>query len=193
MFRMDERQVGQNIRALRVGQGLSLTAVAAKAGLSKGTLSKIETAQISPPISTLLPVAKALGVHLSRFFSEPEASRSWVVTRKGRAPLISPRGEECGYVYRALAVDMPGKDIAPFLLTVRPADKSVVFRHDGQEFIYMLSGRMRMTLGDVEVVLSEGDALYFDPSQEHVCKALDRRAAQFLCVFTQPPCAGSPS
>ncbi len=137
---MDERIVGQNIRALRESRGLSLTLAAAKAGMSKGTLSKIETARISPPISTLLAVANALGVHLSRFFIEPGERPPWVLTRKGEAPRMSPRGPECGYAYRALALNMPDKDVEPFLLTVRPTDRPVVFQHGGQEFIYMLSG-----------------------------------------------------
>ena len=155
--------------------------------MSKGALSKIETAQISPPISTLLAVAKALDVHLSRFFTEPEKRSPWVVTRKGKAPRISPRGDECGYAYRALALDMPDKDVEPFLLTVRPTDKPVVFKHGGQEFIYMLSGKMRMAIGEDDVILSEGDALYFDPSLPHSCHALDRKSAHFLCCFTQHP------
>lgn len=184
---MDERIVGQNIRSLREERRLSLTTAAAKAGISKGTLSKIETARISPPISTLLSVANALGVHLSRFFIEPEERPPWVVTRKGEAPHISPRGAECGYAYRALALNMPNKDVEPFLLTVRPTDRPVVFQHGGQEFIYMLSGRMRMMIGDDEVVLGEGDALYFDPSHPHSCRALDRKSARFLCCFTQHP------
>lgn len=184
---MNEQIVGRNIRSLRESLGLSLTAVAAKAEMSKGTLSKIETAQISPPISTLLAVAKALDVHLSRFFIEPEERPPWVVTRKGEAPRISPRGAECGYAYRALALNMPDKDVEPFLLTVRPTDRPVVFQHGGQEFIYMLSGRMRMMIGDDEVVLGEGDALYFDPSRTHSCRALDRKSAHFLCCFTQHP------
>lgn len=184
---MDERIVGQNIRALRESRGLSLTLAAAKAGMSKGTLSKIETARISPPISTLLAVANALGVHLSRFFIEPGERPPWVVTRRGEAPRMSPRGPECGYAYRALALNMPDKDVEPFLLTVRPTDRPVVFQHGGQEFIYMLSGRMRMTIGEGEVILGEGDALYFDPSHAHSCHALDRRSAHFLCCFTQHP------
>ena len=182
---MDERAIGQNIRALRETKGLSLTEAAARAGLSKGALSKIETAQISSPISTLLAIAGALDVHLSQFFIEPAEKPSYVVTRSGRAPVISRGGSQYGYSYQALAMDMPDKLAEPFLLTVRPGDKRGVFKHKGQEFIYMLAGRMRMRLGAHEVVLEPGDSLYFDPTQEHTCEALDRKAAQFLCCFFQ--------
>lgn len=182
---MDEQAIGKNIRALRESKGLSLTEAAARAGLSKGALSKIETAQISSPIATLLAIAGALDVHLSRFFIEPEQKPTHVVTRKGKAPVISRGGSQYGYSYQALALNMPDKLAEPFLLTVRPGDKRGIFKHKGQEFIYMLSGRMRMRLGDEEVVLETGDALYFDPTLEHSCEALDRKAAQFLCCFLQ--------
>jgi len=183
---VDERTIGQNIRRLRGGKGLSLTEAAARAGLSKSALSKIEIAQISSPISTLLAIAGALDVHLSEFFVEPQARPAFVVTRHGQAPEISRGGSQYGYSYRALAMNMPGKIGEPFLLTVRPGDKRGIFKHKGQEFIYLLSGRMRMRLGDDEVTLEPGDALYFDPTREHSCEALDRQAAHFLCVFLQP-------
>lgn len=187
MFPVDEQTIGKNIRALREGKGLSLTEAAARAGLSKSALSKVETAQISSPISTLLAIAGALDVHLSRFFQEATQKPTHVVTRKGKAPVISRGGSQYGYAYQALALAMPDKLMEPFLLTVRPGDKRGVFKHKGQEFIYMLSGRMRMRLGGEAVVLEPGDALYFDPTLEHSCEALDRKAAQFLCCFLQNP------
>lgn len=184
---MNEQTIGHTIRALRTARGLSLTEVARRAGLSKGALSKVETAQISSPISTLLAIAGALDVHLSRFFIEPEERPPYVVTRRGKAPVLSRGGSQYGYSYQALALNMPDKIAEPFLLTVKPGDKRGVFKHEGQEFIYMLSGRMRMRLGEDEVVLASGDALYFDPTLEHTCEALDRRVARFLCCFFQQP------
>lgn len=184
---MDEQTIGKNIRSLRESKGLSLTEAAARAGLSKSALSKVETAQISSPISTLLAIAGALDVHLRRFFQEVAQKPTHVVTRKGKAPVISRGGSQYGYAYQALALPMPDKLMEPFLLTVRPGDRRGVFKHKGQEFIYMLSGRMRMRLGEEVVVLEAGDALYFDPTMEHTCEALDRKAAQFLCCFLQNP------
>lgn len=184
---MDEQGIGRNIRALREAKGLSLTEAAARAGLSKSALSKVETAQISSPISTLLAIASALDVHLSRFFEEVQERPVYVVTRKGEAPVISRGGSQYGYSYQALGLHMPDRLMEPFLITVRPGDKRGVFKHKGQEFIYMLSGRMRMRIGEETVLLEPGDALYFDPTLEHTCEALDRKAVQFLCCFLQHP------
>lgn len=184
---MDEQTIGRAIRALREAKGLSLTEAAARAGLSKGALSKVETARISSPISTLLAIADALEVHLSRFFEEREERPSFVVTRAGEAPVISRGGSQYGYSYQALALAMPDRLMDPFLLTVRPGDRRGTFRHKGQEFIHMLTGRMRMRIGVETVILEAGDSLYFDPALEHSCEALDRKAARFLCCFLQPP------
>lgn len=182
---MDERQIGLNIRSLREGRGLSLTEAAKRAGLSKSTLSKIETAKVSSPISTLLTIAGMLQVHLSRFFAESDNAPDYVVTRRGKAPVISCGGTQYGYSYQALALEMPEKLAEPFLLTVRPGDKRGIFQHEGQEFIHILSGRMRMNVGTDKVVLESGDSLYFDPRQAHSCEAMDRKAVRFLCIFIQ--------
>lgn len=182
---MDEQTIGENIRALREEKGLSLTEAAKRAGLSKSNLSKIETAQISSPIATLLSIAGALNVHLSRFFVERTKPPAYVVTKKGHGPVLTRGGSEFGYSYEALALDMPDKLAEPFLLTVRPGDKRGVFKHKGQEFIYVLSGRLRMRIGEDSVTLEAGDSLYFDPQNEHTCEALDRKAVRFLCLFLQ--------
>lgn len=186
MFPVNERIIGETIRQIRKARGLSLTAAAKAAGVTKSALSKIETAQVSAPISTLIGIARALDVHLSRFFAEPEKAPKHVIMRKGKAPVISRGGSEYGYAYQALAMEMPEKMADPFLLTIRPGDKPGSFRHGGEEFLYMLSGRMEMTLGRQRFELSAGDSIYFDPNQTHTCTALDGKPVRMLCVFIQP-------
>jgi len=181
---VDEKQVGRNIRMLRESRGLSLTATALRAGMSKSNLSKIETAQVSSSIATLLTIAKALDVHMGRFFVESEVMPTHVLMRNGKAPLISRGGSVYGYSYEALALEMPEKLAEPFILTIRPSDKRGVFRHEGQEFNYILSGRVRITVGEESFVLEVGDSLYFDPRLPHSFEALDRKLVRLLLVFT---------
>src|SRR5271156_6091430 len=82
--RMDERMVGENIRAIRLASKVSLTEVAKRAGMTKSTLSKIENGQTSSPISTLVAVASAMGVHLAEFFRESVGASRFILTRKGK-------------------------------------------------------------------------------------------------------------
>ena len=80
-----ESQIGKNIKALRLSRKLTLETLAGKAGLTKGYLSKVENSKKSPPVSTLIVIAKALGVTLSRIFGEEStAIRCSVVKKEDR-------------------------------------------------------------------------------------------------------------
>lgn len=182
---MDERMVGENIRAIRLASKVSLTEVAKRAGMTKSSLSKIENGQTSSPISTLVAVAAAMGVHLSDFFRKDEGSPRFVLTRKGKGKTIVRDGTRLGYSYEALAVNFPKKPVEPFLLTISPGDKEGRFKHGGHEFIHMLSGDLEFTLGDEKFKMHPGDSLYFDPTQTHVLKPLHKKTARFLCCFIE--------
>jgi transcriptional regulator with XRE-family HTH domain len=182
---MDERIIGANIRQLRENAGLTLTTLAQRAELTKSTLSKIETGRVSSPISTLMRIATALKTPLAEFFAEPAGKPNWILTRKGQGRVITRDGTRFGYSYEALALDMPDKHVEPFLLTIKPGDPPVKFRHGGDEFMYMLSGRLEFHVGADAIRLGPGDSLYFDPNLEHFARVLGPRPAKFLCVFIQ--------
>jgi transcriptional regulator with XRE-family HTH domain len=182
---MDEGIIGNNIRTLRDRAGLTVTALALKSQMTKSTLSKIETGQISPPISTLLRIAEALDVTISEFFLEPEKSPLYVLTRKGQGRIITRDGSKLGYSYEGLALEMKKKIGEPFLLTIRPGDPPGQFQHGGQEFVYMLSGQMEFTVGGEALTLNPGDSLYFDPTHVHNTRVLGKSPAKFICVFMQ--------
>lgn len=187
MYRMNEQAIGANIRRLRSEAGQTLTAAARRAKLTKSTLSKIETGQVSPPISTLMRIADALGVPIGQFFVEPDGDPPFVMTRSNRGRTITRDGTRFGYSYQALALEMRDKLAEPFVLTIRPGDPVGKFRHGGQEFIYMLSGRLMFTVGKHQMTLGPGDSLYFDPTQEHTTRVVGKRPARFICVFIQDP------
>ncbi len=182
---MDEAAIGSNIRRIRERGGLTLTDAAGAAGLTKGTLSKIEQGQMSAPISTLIRIAGALSVPLVDFFAAEARRPAFTLTRKGQGRVVSRDGGRFGYAYESLAAEMPGKRVEPFLLTIQPGDPVGEFRHGGQEFIYVLEGRLAFSVGGDELSLGPGDALYFDPSHEHRTRVVGKRPARFLCVFIQ--------
>lgn len=182
---MNEQDVGQNIRAIRQAAKATLDEIAKRAGLTKSTLSKIETGQISSPISTLLAISSALGVHLSEFFREEQKPASHILTRKGKGRHIVRDGTRLGYAYEALAVDFPNKPMEPFLLTISPGDKDGVFQHKGHEFIHMLAGKILFTLGEEQFTIAAGDSLYFDSGIPHGLKLVGQTPARFLCCFIE--------
>jgi len=185
MYRMDEQTIGANIRRLRENAGLTLTALARQSDLTKSTLSKIETGQTSPPIGTLSRIAAALSLPLAEFFVEPQTDPPYVLTRKGKGKIISRDGSKFGYSYEALALDMRNKHVEPFVLTIRPGDPVGKFKHGGQEFIYMLSGRLAFTVGEDDLKLGPGDSIYFDPTLPHTTRVIGKTPVKFVCVFIQ--------
>ena len=180
---MEQQKIADRIRKLRRDAGLTLTEAAEKADLNKATLSKIETGQISPPIATLMRIAKILGVSITDFFVDDEPQPVYVLTRKNQGSLVRQEGSKFGYSYEALALEKLGKTAEPFLLTIEPTDPPGEFHHLGQELIYMLSGRMEFTIDDERLVLRPGDSLYFDSKHVHKTRILGKRPARFICVF----------
>jgi transcriptional regulator with XRE-family HTH domain len=182
---MNEKTIAANIRRLRERQGLTLSKTAELAGLTKSTLSKIETGLISPPISTVLRIGDALGIALAEFFSESHERPNYILTRRGKGDRITRDGSRFGYAYEALALKMSGKKAEPFVLTIKPSDPPGTFQHGGDEFIFVLSGKLEITLGGEEMVLDPGDSLYFNPRLKHVSRALGKKPVRFLDIFVQ--------
>jgi transcriptional regulator with XRE-family HTH domain len=182
---VDEHQIGGNIRILRQRATLTLTELARRAKITKSTLSKIETGQISSPVSTLLRIADALEAPMSEFFIEEKKDPPFVLTRKGQGRMIARDGSQWGYSYEALALGMKRRLCEPFLLTIRPGDPVGRFQHGGQEFIYMLSGRMEFTVDGTALRLGAGDALYLDPTHLHTTRVIGKQPVRFICIFMQ--------
>ena len=185
LCRMNEQNVGNNIRKFRTQAGFTLTSIAKKADLTKSTLSKIETGQTSPPVSTLIRIARAMNVPIADFFAEGDKEPEYVLTRKGQGQIVIQNGSQFGYSYEALALGKQHKYVEPFLLTINPDDPPGQFHHRGQEFIYMLSGVIDFTFSGEVFRLKAGDSFFFDSSCPHGTKIVGKKAARFLCVFIQ--------
>jgi transcriptional regulator with XRE-family HTH domain len=182
---MKQQHIADRIRKLRLEAGLTLSEAAEKAELNKSSLSKIETCQISPSISTLIRIAKVLGVSITDFFVDADPGPVYVLTKKDQGMVVSQDGSKFGYNYKGLALEKSEKTAEPFILTIAPTDPPGEFRHGGQEFIYMLSGKMEFTIDEEELLLSPGDSLYFDADHPHQTRILGKKPAKFLCIFIQ--------
>jgi len=189
---LKELGIGKKIRELRQKQGLTIQEVSERTGLSKGLISQIENEQVSPPISTLLKISNALNVELSYFFQEGKPEKKITVVRKNERIVSGRRGIKgninIGYTYELLAPEKIHKHMEPFIVTFEPKerDEVIMFNHDGEEFHYVLEGRVEM-ITDVEepIVLEEGDSLYFDSSIPHGFRGLDGKPAKTLVVVFQ--------
>ena len=185
MKELNEKTIGANVRKIRQQRGQTLVETAEKANLTKSTLSKIETGQISPPISTLIRIAKSIKVPVVEFFFDEHQHPPYVLTRKDEGQILTRDGSKFGYSYEALALEKSDKYVEPFVLTVSPDDPPGQFHHSGQEFIYMVSGCLEVTVCGESIKLSKGDSLYFDSNHVHKIQALGKYQARFVCVFVQ--------
>jgi len=177
-------QVAARIRDLRKIQGVEVDVLARELKLTPDQYRQFEDGAADIPVSVLYQLAQRLGVELSDLLTGEEPRlRTYTVTRSGRGVSVDRRRE---YKYQSLAHNFVHKKAEPFLVTVEPRpddEPEHVNSHPGQEFNYVLEGKLRVVLDKHEVVLQEGDALFFDSGVPHGMRALEGRAARFLAII----------
>ena len=159
--------------------GLTLEQLAAETGFTKGYLSKIENSKKVPPIGTLARIARALKTEITELLHDDArgSGRTFCVVRAGERRPVVRGGTAFGYDYVSLAYSRSHKKMEPFLFTFpSEIDKYVFFEHEGEEFIFILSGRVEWQAGSEKVILAPGDAVYFDARLPHRGRALDGEA-----------------
>ncbi|MYM54560.1 helix-turn-helix domain-containing protein [Thalassovita mangrovi] len=166
---LENYRIGPKIRALRSERGLGLAQLGDHTGLSAGMLSKIERGQVFPTLPTLLRIAMVFGVGLDHFFADGAARPVVEVVRaKDRLRLPDQMRGDPGYYFESLDFPVPARKLNAYLAQFpTKADPSQPHRHDGAEIVYVISGRLELSIhGGIEL-LEEGDSVYFDPSFEH--------------------------
>lgn len=169
------------LRAVRRQRGLTLEKLAERTGLTKSYLSKIERRRSTPSIAVAIRVARALDVDVAQLFSERSDAEKIVVDRA-----VDRAGN--GQRYRALAADLLGKSMSPFV--VRPArtaarDPHPV--HTGQELVFVHAGEIELTYGDRSVLLGTGDSAYFDASVPHRFRTVGSAPTEVVVVAAGEP------
>ena len=179
--------IGKKIRDLRKKSGFVLQDLSDRTGLSKPLLSQIEKEIVSPPVATLLKISRALNVNISHFFTNSDPEEKIVLVRSDESKVIDSRyfgREESGYYYEALAFKKSKKYMEPFLVEFkrRRLDELSYFSHEGEEFLYVLHGKLEFRTEERNYLLDPGDSLYFESSVPHAYRALGRANAKALTV-----------
>jgi transcriptional regulator with XRE-family HTH domain len=183
-----EASIGFEVRRLRKSMELTVSQLGLMAGISAGMLSKIENGSISPSLSTLNALARALNVSMSSLLAESEERRDCSFVKAGQGVRIERRGTKAGHLYDLLGHSLAGSiAVEPFLITLkRDAQPYTNFRHAGVEFIYMLSGKVRYRHAEGTYVLKPGDALFFDAAARHGPEELIEAPMQYLSIIIYP-------
>ena len=183
-----ELNIGRKIRKLRKEGRLTLQDLSALSGLSKPLLSQIENDQVIPPIATLLKIAAGLKVGIHFFFAEEEDRQKFVLLRSSDLKSSSRRsGNDSpqNYLYHSLAPGMRQKSMEPFLVEFEAGEwnDTRLYRHDGEEFIYLLAGKLEFHYGQETMILEPGDSIYYDSSEAHGYISLGSEKAKAVAVL----------
>lgn len=186
-----EMNVGEKIKALRREKGMTLQEVAESTGFSAALISQIENHLISPPLGTLSRIARALGVEMGYFFGASREAEFTIVRSNERRPVsrvASKQGVKYGYSYESLAFEQKNHHMEPFLVTLEPAttrDRNA-YSHEGEEFIFVLEGKMEVVLGEHRDVLEPGDSIYFNSRIPHRVQCVEETETRILAVIYTP-------
>ncbi|MDG4818576.1 XRE family transcriptional regulator [Micromonospora sp. WMMD956] len=167
--------VGPRLRALRRQRGTTLAELSAATGISVSTLSRLESGARRPALEQLLPLARAHGVTLDDLVDAPPTGDPRIhlrpVTRHGM--IMLPLTRRAGGI-QAYKLVIPAGSVR------REPDPQT---HEGYEWLYVLNGRLRMVLGERDLVLSPGEAAEFDTRLPHWFGAADAGPVEFLSLF----------
>ena len=175
------KDIGLRLRALREDMDITTEEMASKLEVDHDSYLAYENGEMDFSFSLIYNAAEILGVDVLDLISgnAPTLSMCCMV-KKGKGYSVK-RDEE--YDYKHLAYTFRNKKAEPFLVTITPDDKPPVMHgHDGQEFNYVLSGKMMLYIGDISYELSKGDSVYFDASIPHAEVAIGDKEAQFIAV-----------
>jgi transcriptional regulator with XRE-family HTH domain len=177
------REIAMRLRGIREVTGFSPEALADATGVSAQQVLEFETGDKEIPVSYLYEVAKACGVDLTALLTGDEAHLLTYSLVRAEQGLSVDRRK--AYKYQALAYRFHKPAMEPFLVTVPPKEETEIEfnRHLGEEFLYMLRGRMEVRLGDDVLILEPHDCLYFSSRTPHAMRALDGQEAEFLDVI----------
>lgn len=185
-----EVAIGREVHAFRTKLGLTVSDLAAAAGLSSGMMSKIENGLISPSLTTLQALSQALGVPVTALFRRFEEKRDAVFVKAGQGLAIERRGTRNGHQYHLLGHtgDRTSRVVVePYLITLtEESDVFPLFQHDGLEFLYMLEGEVTYRHADKLYVMHPGDSLFFGADAPHGPEELRRLPIRFLSIISYP-------
>ena len=189
---------GKRITELCKTYSVSLEALSERSGVPEALIRQIEEQDHIPDLAPLIKIARALGVRLGTLLDDHE-DLGPVITRAGAAgdtarfitglPGKEPgaaKDDHQGLTFRALAPDKGGRHMEPFIVDIAPEAEQKKSTHEGEEFIYVLSGKLSLDYGSASQILNEGDSVYYDSIVPHRVVSADNKPVRILAVIYTP-------
>jgi transcriptional regulator with XRE-family HTH domain len=191
---IENKHIGERIKFLRQRKHMGLVELGRYTGLSASFLSQLETGRVVPTLRNLARIAMVFSKDLSYFF-EPERPELFRILRASERQRLPQTGaDEPDYFFESLGHVPSDQMIAPYVAEFLPCNDRRPpgsHQHAGAEFLYVLSGRLRLTHDGRTEVVERGDAVYFDPSAKHSYERLGDESCTALILTMPEPVRGS--
>jgi transcriptional regulator with XRE-family HTH domain len=175
--------ITERIKGLREVSGISAESFAKVLNISYEQIMKYESGTVDIPVSLLYKIAHHFNVDLSALLSgENPRLHVYCVVREGKGLRVE---RNKNYRYESLAYNFINKKAEPFIVIVEPLKDDAELEytsHPGQEFDYVMEGCLLVCIDGHEVILNEGDSIYFDSNYKHAIKALNNKTVKLLAV-----------
>ncbi|MBM7553525.1 helix-turn-helix domain-containing protein [Thalassobacillus pellis] len=174
-------KIGKEIKDLRKQNRLTLKQVSEKTGLSISFLSQVERSKSSVTLESLKKISEVLGVNPSHFFpSGPNSAVKRNTVKDKLAPISN-------FIYKDLSGEFEKPLFTPILVTLNPGDNNgKPITHEGQEFLYVLQGKLTVLIEEEEHVLNPHDCIHFDSTVPHDWFNRTDEIVKFLCISPNP-------
>ena len=177
------REIALRISELRELSEIGADEMAQYLNIPIETYKQYEDGVYDIPASILYEIAHKLNVDMGLLLTGEETRMHiFTVTRKGKGVKVDRRKQ---YKYENLAEKFIHKKAEPFVVTVEPrtdGSKPSTNSHPGQEFNYVIGGSLKLYIHENEIILEEGDSVFFDSTYEHAMEALNNKTAKFLAI-----------
>ncbi len=187
-----EKNLGSRIKQLRTSRNISVEDLSEQTNLDVSVLTKIEEEKVIPSLAPLIKIARALGVRLGTFLDDNNEIGPAIVRAGGQEKgmrFVSQGSLTREHLnFYSLAFNKTGRSMEPFIVEIEPAKPSdyMLSSHEGEEFIYVMEGRVEINYGKDIFLLDPGDSIYMDSVVEHNVHAADDQPAKILAVIYTP-------
>lgn len=178
--------IGRRIRAVREEQGISREELARLTGFDLDYLAGVEAGEIQPPLGELMRLSRALRSAFGAIVSGA-GEKPYAVTRVHERRVVQRSSAHGGkrhlYSYRSLAPEVRGRHMEAFLVQLGPAAEKDLSLHEGEEFVFVLEGTVRLEIGGETFDLEPGDSAYYLSSTPHQISAAGERATILAVLY----------
>jgi transcriptional regulator with XRE-family HTH domain len=172
---------GKRVMRLRKEKNMTLRNLANETGLNTTYLSQVEAGEVIPPVAVILQLSRALEIDSGVLLREEKA-------KAGRESALAYRKRTEDYTYQTLTPEAAHKHLKAFKVFIDPRSehKGVSYQHLGEEFIYVLKGKIDVMVGENKNALSAGGSIHFNSSIIHKLRNISNEKAELLVVLYTP-------